>query len=244
MNTEQEHLQPGIAAPEQATQLYVYPHESQEWSFPGCPEPAEWIVDWQNIQEQSPWLQTLAGVPQDALFHAEGDVLIHTGMVAASLADLAGWRHLPPEDRSLLFASALLHDIGKPACTETDEQGRIHSRGHARLGEKLAREILWHEGTPFAPREYVAQLVRLHGLPLQFLDKHRSERAIFAASQSVRMDHLALLAEADVRGRVCYDQSELLERVELFREFCQDLACYEQPRQFANAHSRFVYFHN
>jgi len=56
------------------------------------------------------------------------------------------------------------------------------------------------------------------------------------------MEHLTLLAEADVRGRSCNDQSELLERVELFRELCRELKCYEQPYPFASAHSRFVYF--
>jgi len=104
--------------------------------------------------------------------------------------------------------------------------------------------MFWHEGVPFTSREYVARLVRFHGLPLQFLDKPSPERAVFEASQSVRMEHLALLAEADVRGRICSDQQELLVRVELFREFCQELECYEQPRQFASAHSRFVYFHS
>lgn len=186
----------------------------------------------------------MTGVPQDAIFHAEGDVLTHTGMVAEALIKLDVWRALATEDRALLFASALLHDVGKPDCTETDELGRIHSRGHARLGEHMARQFFWEEGVPFAMREYVARLVRLHGLPLQFLDKSSPERAIFAASQGVSMEHLALLAEADVRGRICQDQQELLDRVALFRDFCQELACYQQPRQFASAYSRFVYFHS
>ncbi len=246
MNMGQEHFQPvaTTVTQEKANKLYVYPRPSQEWAFSWCPEPAEWTLDWQGIQKQFSWIQALAGVPQEAIFHAEGDVLTHTGMVAAELGRLASWRGFAPEDRALLFASALLHDIGKPFCTEIDAQGRIHSRGHARLGERLSRQILWDDGAPFAVREYLAKLVRLHGLPLQFLDKPSPERAIFAASQSTCMEHLALLAEADVRGRICNDQQDLLERVELFREFCQELACYEQPRQFASAHSRFTYFHS
>jgi AAA domain len=117
-----------------------------------------------------------------------------------------------------------------------------HSRGHARVGERLIRHMFWHEGVPFAIREYVARLVRFHSLPLQFLDQPNAVQAIFKASQSVRMEHLALLAEADVRGRICHDQPMLLEHVELFREFCRELECYEQPRQFKSPHSRFFYF--
>ena len=58
------------------------------------------------------------------------------------------------------------------------------------------------------------------------------------------MDHLALLAEADVRGRECTDKAELLSHITLFREFCQEQQCYHAPRAFPSPHSRFVYFHH
>jgi hypothetical protein len=140
-----------------------------------------------------------------------------------------------------------LHDAGKPTCTISDQTGTISSRGHARKGEQIARCLLWTGDeltAPFllVPRETIATLVRLHGLPLQFLDKDMPERALISASQRIRMDHLAILAEADVRGRICADQDELLTRIALFRELCQELACYRTPRPFATPHSRFVYF--
>lgn len=224
--------------------LYTYPRPTQTWAFPLCPQPPNWVLDWLSIVEQYLWLQPLAGVPQDAIFHAEGDVLIHTGMVAQAMVELADWRKLSEEERALLFASALLHDIGKAECTTCDEQGRIHSRGHTRLGERIVRQMLWYQGVPFAFREYIARLVRLHALPVQFLDKISPERAIFAASQGVSMEHLALLAEADMRGRICDDQQKLLDTIDLFRDFCQELDCYSHPRPFASTHSRFTYFHS
>jgi len=95
---------------------------------------------------------------------------------------------------------------------------------------------------PLAEREQIARLVRFHGLPLHFLDKPQPERAVISTSMSARLDYVALLAEADVRGRICADQPELLERIELFRECCQELDCYDHPRQFVSPHSRFVYF--
>jgi putative nucleotidyltransferase with HDIG domain len=224
--------------------LYTYPRPPQEWTYPHCPLSPAWALDWQKLEESLPWLQTLAGVPQDAVFHAEGDVLVHTRMVVAALTGLTAWRALSAEERALLFASALLHDIGKPACTATDETGHIHSRGHARLGERMVRQMFWEDDVPFAFREYIARLVRLHALPVQFLDKPSPERALFAASLGVNLQHLALLAEADMRGRVCEDQQRLLDTIELFRGYGEELACLNQPRQFASAHSRFVYFHS
>jgi predicted kinase len=219
------------------------------WSFPYCPTPPHWYLDWKNIERQFHWIRALAGAEQDLFYHAEGNVLIHTSMVAAELVQLDAWRALSQEARMQVFAAALLHDVAKPQCTRIEENGRISSPGHARKGEKVARRILWSgdelpKPLPFPEREQIARLVRFHGLPLHFLDKSQPERAVIAASMSARLDYVALLAEADVRGRICADQSELLERIELFREFCKEHDCYDSPRQFASAHSRFVYFHS
>lgn len=217
--------------------------------FPFCPQPSkQWRLDWKTIQQQFSWLRAMDGVPQFPGYHAEGDVLIHTHMVTDALIQHAQWRKLPDEERTLLFASALLHDVGKPACTKIEPDGMISSRGHARRGEFIARRILW-TGTelptpvPFTQREYIARLVRWHGLPLQFLNRPHPEKSVIEASQSIRMDHLALLAEADVRGRICADQAELLERVELFRLLCQEQKCYATPYAFKTPHSCFVYLH-
>jgi predicted kinase len=206
-------------------------------------------VDWKGIEQQFHWIRAMAGVQQDPLYHAEGDVLIHTHMVAEELVRLDAWSMLPEQERMQVFAAVLLHDVAKPRCTRVEENGRIRSRGHARSGEYIARRILWSgdelsHPLPFAIREQIARLVRFHGLPLHFLDKPQPERTVIAASMSARLDYVALLAEADVRGRICAEQPELLERIELFREFCKELDCYDHPRPFVSPHSRFVYFHS
>ena len=217
------------------------------WSFPYCPTPPDWSLDWQGIERQFSWIRAMSGVKQDPIYHAEGDVRIHTSMVTAELVRLESWRKLPDLARMQVFAAALLHDVAKPECTRLEEDGHISSHGHARKGESMARSLLWSgaelpDPLPFVEREQIARLVRFHGLPLHFLDKPQPERAVIAASMSVRLDYVAMLAEADVRGRICADKSELLERIELFRDFCQELGCYEGPYQFASPHSRFVYF--
>jgi predicted kinase len=168
-------------------------------------------------------------------------------MVAEALVALPAWQALIPPARAVLFTAALLHDVAKPICTEIDGAGRIRSPHHARKGEQLARTLLWRDaaqygGIPFPYREQIAKLVRHHGLPLWLLDKADPARTVVAASQIVCLDDVALLAEADVRGRSCADQRELLDRIELFRQYCAELDCLVQPRAFASAHSRFRYF--
>jgi len=38
-------------------------------------------LDWQTITNKFEWIRDMIGVPQDPVFHAEGDVWTHTRMV-------------------------------------------------------------------------------------------------------------------------------------------------------------------
>ncbi|GAB1545260.1 AAA family ATPase [Scytonema sp. NUACC21] len=215
---------------------------SISWSFPHCPNETNWSIDWSALESEFDWLSALADCPQDPRYHAEGNVLIHTRLVCEALVALPQWRWLPPNERSVLFAAALLHDVAKPAATQIEEDGAISSKGHVLQGAKMAQEILWDLNVPLRERQAIVSLVKYGSLPLWFWDKPNPERSVIKASQIIRCDLLAMLAEADVRGRYCNDQAQLFERIEFFREFCQENTCLEHPRSFPSAHSRFVYF--
>jgi predicted kinase len=199
-------------------------------------------VDWDGLNEAHPWLRSLAGCPQDPLFHGEGDVWVHTRMVCEALASLPAWRELHAERRRVLFAAALLHDVGKPDRTRLEADGRITSRGHALRGSILARRLLWSRGVPFGVREQVTALVRHHMRPFYLLERDDSQRLALEISQAARCDDLALLAEADARGRIAPDVQRLLDNVGLFAEFCREQGCLECPRPFASEQARFLYF--
>ncbi len=193
-----------------------------------------------------PWLAELANVPQDPHYHAEGDVLTHTRLVVTALAAMAGWQALPPHERATLFVAALLHDIGKATTTIHEPHGRISSPGHARVGAALARRMLWSDTglgapLPLIERERIVALVRLHGLPLWFLDRPDQMRAVLLASLRAPLDQVSLLAEADVYGRICIDQGELLARLALFHDYCTEQGCLSGPYPFPSDHSRVRY---
>jgi predicted kinase len=209
-----------------------------------CPQAPSWAVDWVGLNETFAWVRNLAGCPQDPVYHAEGDVWVHTRMVCEALAGMMAWRSLPEEERQAVFAATLLHDVAKPACTRTDPDARISSRGHSRRGAILTRQILWRLGVPFGVREQIAALVRHHQVPYYLVDRPDAQRLAIEVSQTARCDRLALLAEADTRGRVCQDQQRLLDNVELFVEFCREENCLSAPRAFASDHARFLYFRN
>ncbi|NJK66908.1 MAG: AAA family ATPase [Microcoleus sp. SU_5_3] len=214
------------------------------WTFPFCPAAPDWSIDWDSIQTNFDWIANLKGCQQDPIYHAEGDVFIHTKMVCEALISSPNWRQLPDVERSMVFAAALLHDVAKPTFTKIEEDGRISSKGHARQGARMARQILSEFEPPvqFDIRETIVAIVQFGSLPIWLLDKPNPQQSVIKASQVVRCDFLALLAEADVRGRQCSDRQELLEKIELFREFCQENKCFDSPRQFPSAHSRFIYF--
>src|SRR6202012_3206024 len=206
-----------------------------------CPDGPPWHVDWDAIDAEYSWIRAMRGCPQDPVFHAEGDVWIHVRMVCEALASLPEWQSLPPNEREILFAAALLHDQAKPACTR-EEAGRISSRGHSIRGAIDARRILWELGTDFVAREQVCSLVRYHQSPFHLVNRDDSQRLAFLISQSTRCDLLGLLAKSDILGRHSADQKQLLERVALFEEYCREQSCFDSARQFASPRSRFEYF--
>ena len=144
---------------------------SDVWRCVGCPEGPDWRVDMDALVAACRWLAPLGECPQDPIFHAEGDVLTHLGMVLRELAALPAFRELPEHERHIVFAGALFHDIAKPECTRIEDDGGVRSPGHAVKGVYKARRILAEDpafaplGTPFEIREQVLALVRWHGLP-------------------------------------------------------------------------------
>ncbi len=206
-----------------------------------CPQPAEWTIDWGAL-DPLPWLQDMKACPQNPDRHAEGDVWAHVHLVTEAMVGNPAWRELPEIDREILFASALLHDVAKPACTRIESDGRISSRGHSWRGAVRARGILWRLGVPFVEREAVCAIVRHHLVPFFLADSENPRRLAIEVSQTARCNLLALMAEADVRGRVCPDPQKLLDQIALFREHAIEAGCVEGSFAFPSDHGRFLYF--
>lgn len=205
------------------------------------PAGPDWAVAWSVLRDRFDWVRRLEAVPQDPVHHAEGDVAIHTRLVCEAMAALPAFRTLDDEARLVAFAGALLHDVAKPDCTRTDDEGRVTSHGHSVRGAMLARTILWRLGMPFALREQVVGMVRHHQAPFWLLERDDPHRMVAAMSQGTRCDLLALVAEADARGRTCADQRRILDNVELFRTYCEENACLSAPLAFPSDHARFLY---
>ncbi|GAB3333315.1 AAA family ATPase [Larkinella ripae] len=200
--------------------------------------------NWGELEEQYGFVRDMDGVPQDPRHHAEGDVAVHTQMVIEHLQQLTDYQQISPQDQEILWTASLLHDVEKRSTTVLETDGSITARGHARRGAQTSRELLYrHFPTPFEIREPIVKLVRYHGLPLWIFEKPDPLKALLQASLEVDTRLLALLAEADVRGRYCADQANLLEKVAFFRAYCEENDCWGKPYPFSSGLSRFTYFY-
>ncbi|MDF2192676.1 AAA family ATPase [Paraflavitalea sp. CAU 1676] len=200
--------------------------------------------EWKYLEERYPWVADMRQTPQDRDFHAEGDVAIHTQMVLAALLAEPAYQLLAPQDQELLWAAALLHDVEKRSTTVTEPDGRITSRGHARKGAQTARRILYKDiPAPFAIREQIWGLVQHHSIPLWLLERPDPLKLAVQVSMEVNTAWLALLARADMKGRIAPDIDDLLYRVDCFEEFCKEHGCWGTTRPFGSDDARMHYLH-
>lgn len=217
------------------------------------PGPPDWAVRWEELEKTGLWplLSRLSKTPQNPAYHGEGDVLAHTRLVCGALAGLEGFRRLDGEGRLTVFLAALLHDIGKISCTRL-EDGQWTSPRHGPVGAAMARELMWLEwgwcGRPELRdlRETVCALIRCHALPVHAaLEEDGPRRLIRAAADGellpgFTLERLCLLARADALGKVCADQREQLDAVELCGALAEECGCLTGPRAFASPYTAFA----
>lgn len=207
-------------------------------------------IDWEGIEKRFDWFREMKDIPQDKVWHAEGDVQVHTKLVCENLIDLPEFKVLDEEDKHILFTSALMHDIEKRSTTIeklVDGEMRIKAPKHAEKGEYTARSILYREfNTPYDVREHICKLVKLHGIPLWREDSLINgidglTKEIISASQYLRVRFLVMLSKADVLGRDCGDKTKLLDKVEYFNLLADELGILDKPFEFESNEHRYKY---
>lgn len=162
------------------------------------------------------WLEALLpeliagdGVAQGGLHHL--DVLQHQLEALQRLAT-----GFPDADVALRLAT-LLHDVGKPACRERGDDGRLRFHGHAERGADMTMTALRRLRYPEAVARRAADLVRRHMLPLP--QDERAARRFVHRRRELLPDLLQLMV-ADreaARGRLSSDGTRRAYRTALAR---------------------------
>ena len=153
--------------------------------------------------ETLPELAALVGVPQDPVWHPEGDVWVHTNHCVDALVSAKAWQLSDVARRTVLMLAVLLHDIGKPSCTREERRAgvlRIVSTGHESAGGPLAGRFLQRIGCPSELRERIEPLVLNHGMYVEE-PTERLVRRLASRLEPSSIDDLGVVMTADASGR-------------------------------------------
>jgi tRNA nucleotidyltransferase (CCA-adding enzyme) len=151
-----------------------------------------------------PELNLLIDVPQEAEWHPEGDVWVHTGLVVDRARELID--DLPYPKQVTVMLASLCHDLGKPATTAFVD-GRLRSREHEEAGvaptEALLDRLNIHTLEGYDVRAQVIALVRDHLKPGEFYKKREEvgDGAFRRLARKCELDLLYRVAKADSLGR-------------------------------------------
>jgi len=184
-------------------------------------------VDWAAVEAIfAEWVEPMKASPQNVDHHAEGDVWTHTKMVCETLIELPEWGTLTPTRRALTFLAALWHDVGKPRCVRY-RNGRVTTPKHGPKGAGIARRLLiekcGYDGDADLVefREQICCLVENHTKPRCFRDFYCKNEELERVASRTSCDWLALISEADVKGRLGVSPGSRLAKIEFFRRFAR-----------------------
>jgi tRNA nucleotidyltransferase (CCA-adding enzyme) len=173
------------------------------------------------IAQLFPEIEALIDVPQDKEWHPEGDVFVHTALVADRAREVIDG--LPYPKQVTVMLAAVAHDFGKPATTEFVD-GRLRSRGHEEAGVAPTKRFLdrlnIHTLDGYDVRGQVVALVRDHLKPGEFFKKREEvgDGAFRRLARKCELDLLYRVARADSLGR----NTEELPREKWFTSEAQE----------------------
>jgi len=180
------------------------------------PSPCE-LLD--ALEPTFPLIGQMASTPQDAEWHSEGSVRVHTEMVIAEAYKLTA--DLAPDRTQALVLSAALHDIGKPLVTrEAEIKGRIRitSPRHAARGRSYAAPLLPQLELPTEISDTILAGIGHHHDPRKIVTRNVKQSRYWKFARLAEAEMIYLLELADTRGRISTSpDAHTSETVDLFK---------------------------
>lgn len=164
------------------------------------------------------WAARLEATPQNPEYHAEGNVLNHTRMVASEVEHTIQMLSLDHRQSMILRWAAWLHDIGKPLVTK-EIDGKWRAPWHEAAGVPIARDILIaHSDLSPQDRQTVLDLVRFHYGPYRWMLEERPFQHFRQSWLRYDLRLLGIFARCDFKGRISRDAATPLSLIESFNE--------------------------
>ena len=134
-----------------------------------------------------------------------------------------------PADR-ILRLTMLLHDVAKPVCRTTDENGQNHFKGHPAVGADMARTILRRLKFDNDTTALVCLLVRCHDDRPQITP--RNVRRAISRIGVCHMQQLLAVKRADTLAQSLYQRDEKLAYIDsyekTFEQICEENQCVQK----------------
>ena len=150
-----------------------------------------------------PEISALVGIPQEAEWHPEGDVFVHTCHVCDAGVEISDREGLDREKRVNLILGGLCHDLGKAVTTFFGEDGRWKSPKHDIKGEPIARTFLKSIKAPNKVVDRVCELTLLHMFHVSLKEpvSMRTVKRLMLRMKHNSVEMLRNVIEADASGR-------------------------------------------
>lgn len=173
----------------------------------------------QYLGDIFPLLKEFKDTIQDPVWHAEGDVYIHTDMVLDELYKIFDNKEFVPSptERRILILAAILHDIAKPITTYTcEDTGRVKASGHEVKGRDYLMFRLLELKLSTVEYLEVINLVGLHQRPKLLVIKNAPLSGYIELRSMVNYKLIYWLEIADLRGRTSDDIDEQIMYMDEF----------------------------
>jgi len=192
----------------------------------------KWLQVIGRLQDILPELFVVINIPQDEAWHPEGEVFEHT---MQSLDAAAAFEYKDNDEKLIVMAAVLCHDLGKVATTEKIG-GVWKSLGHSKEGVGLSKKLLKRITKKIDLVEAVGKLVRYHMSPAQLVSSKAKPAAYKRLAKKLAphatMSMLAKVALADKRGRNPIKGKPLVKdfpAIEKFLQKAQDANVQHKP---------------
>ena len=149
------------------------------------------------IEKYFPELHALIDVPQNPIWHPEGDVWIHTLMCVDKMVSLK--RGDEKYDLKMIFA-ILCHDLGKATHTQVTPE-KISAIGHELAGLKPTEDFMYRLTNEHDFIKSLLPLVEHHLAPSIYFRGKAKDSTIRKLATKVNIEELVTVARADFLGR-------------------------------------------
>lgn len=183
-----------------------------------------------------PIFNQMLSTEQNKEWHQEGNVAVHTQLVAEAMANYLDERAFNKENEyyQLMMAAAICHDIGKPSTTKFNEKNNeYYCRNHAKEGARIARMLFFDEDINI--REKLCYMIRHHMDPFEIVEENKIFYNTMKASVGiVPLRDMLILHYCDVISAKNDKETEedTLNRINKIIATAKTIYCYDKPYMF------------